>query len=60
MLQDRLKTARQRLETMQHDEERFVSYINELESHRKNLQQDVADKELDCANLGTLPLVSVV
>ncbi|KAK3578088.1 hypothetical protein CHS0354_006746 [Potamilus streckersoni] len=42
---DRLKSLRQQHEIMLTDDQRFVGYLNELEGHRRALEQQVSENE---------------
>ncbi|XP_060576767.1 kinetochore protein NDC80 homolog [Ruditapes philippinarum] len=48
---DHLKAANQRLQLLQHDDERLVSYLNELETHKRQQEQQLTEVEELCANL---------
>ena len=50
--QDKLKCLTQQRDVLLSDEERFVNYLNDLEVHKRQQDQQLLETEETCASLG--------
>ena len=50
--QDKLKSLKQQRDVLLNDEERYLAYLNDLEIHKRQQDQQLSEIEETCTSLG--------